>query len=119
MTFWRNEVAQPVLDEDVARAIAEQRAILAGDPHSAAAHFALGTLLHFSGDTAAAVRSFEQAIECDPDYAAPHVSLGRILAVRGDSEAAWLHARAAERLGDWSLRDQLQRYPDATRRSRT
>jgi tetratricopeptide (TPR) repeat protein len=116
MTFWRSEVAQPVLDEDVARAIAEQRATLSRDPHCAAAHFALGTLLHFSGDAAGAVRCFEQAIASDASYAAAHVSLGRIHALRGDSAAAWRHARAAERLGDRSLVEQLERYPNAVPR---
>ena len=115
MSFWSREVAQPALDHDVARAIEEQRAALARDPASAPAHFALGTLLHFSGDTTASVACFERAIELDPAYAAPHVSLGRIRALQGDAEAAWRHARAAEGLGDRSLRDQLERYPGALR----
>ncbi|HUI40601.1 MAG TPA: hypothetical protein VL523_01415 [Terriglobia bacterium] len=113
MSFWRREVAQPALDQDVERAIAEQRAILARDPRDAPAHFALGTLLHFRGEAAAAIRCFERALELDTAYAAPHASLGRIRAVEGDSEAAWRHAREAARLGDRSLLDQLERYPGA------
>jgi tetratricopeptide (TPR) repeat protein len=110
MSFWRREVIQPVLDRDIELSIAEQRAILERDPRNAKAHFALGTLYHFSGKRHGAVSHFEQAIELDPAYASPHVSLGRILAVEGNDQEAWRHAREAERLGDPSLAEQLQRY---------
>lgn len=115
MSFWRQEVAQPMLDRDVEAAMAEQRAILERDPGNARAHFALGTLAHFRGDSAAAMRSFCKATELDPAYAAPHVSLGRICAVEGHYDSAWRHAREAERLGDSSLVEQLERYPHAAR----
>ena len=110
MSFWRREVIQPVLDRDIELSIAEQRAILEQDPRSAPAHFALGTLYHFCGDCHAATSYFEQAIQLDPTFAAPHVSLGRILAVEGNDQEAWKHAHEAERLGDRSLIDQLERY---------
>ena len=110
MSFWRKEVVQPALDKDVEEAIAEQQAILRQNARNAGAHYALGTLTHFKGDVGAAITHFLAAIELDPSYAAPHVSLGRILAVEGDHQAAWEHARAAERLGDRSLLDLLQRY---------
>lgn len=110
MSFWRREVVQPILDRDVEREIAEQRAILGRDPRNAPAHFALGTLHHFCGDRQAAVSHFEQAIDLDATYAAPHVSLGRILAVEGHDQEAWEHGRTAERLGDRSLIEQLERY---------
>ena len=116
MSFWRQEVAQPALDEDVERAIAEQRAILDREPANARAHFALGTLLQFSGHIETAAGCFERAIACDPRYAAPHASLGRLRAVQGDSAAAWRHAREAERLGDRSLLELLERYPNAAPR---
>jgi tetratricopeptide (TPR) repeat protein len=110
MSFWRQEVVQPVLDNDVEEAIREQQAILQHNARNAGAHFALGTLTYFKGDREAAVAYFKQAIELDPNYAAPRVSLGRILALEGDYLAAWEQARAAERLGDRSLRDLLERY---------
>jgi tetratricopeptide (TPR) repeat protein len=110
MSFWRREVVQPILDQDIELNIAEQRSILEQDPRNAPAHFALGTLYHFCGDRNAAVSHFEQAIDFDPTYAAPHVSLGRILAVEGNGREAWEHARTAERLGDRSLVEQLERY---------
>jgi tetratricopeptide (TPR) repeat protein len=111
MSFWRREVVQPILDRDIELNIAEQRTILEQDPHNASAHFALGTLYYFSANRHAAVSHFEQAIELDPSYAAPHVSLGRILALQGSDQEAWAHAREAERLGDRSLVEQLERYP--------
>ena len=111
--MWRREVIQPALDGDVRAAVAEQRAILERDPVNPRAHFALGTLSHFRGETGAAVALFLRAIELDPGYAAPHLSLGRIYAVERRYDEAWKHARQAERLGDRSLVEQLERYPGA------
>ena len=110
MSFWRREVVQPILDREIESSISEQLAIIEQDPRNARAHFALGTLYHFSGKRRAALSHFEQAIKLDPAYAAPHVSLGRILAVEGHDQEAWKHAREAERLGDRSLLEQLERY---------
>jgi tetratricopeptide (TPR) repeat protein len=110
MSFWRREVVQPTLDRDIELNIAEQRAILEQDPRNAPAHFALGTLHHYCGNRQAAIEHFEKAIHLDPAYSAPHVSLGRILAIDGYEQEAREHARAAERLGDRSLAEQLERY---------
>ena len=118
MSFWRREVVQPILDRDIGLNIAEQRSILEQDPRNAPAHFALGTLYHFCGDRKAAVSHFEQAIDFDPTYAAPHVSLGRIFAIEGSDREAWGHAREAERLGNRSLVEQLERYPAGESESR-
>ena len=114
MSFWRDRVIQPALDTDVDAAVREQQAILVRDPRNAPAHFALGTLAYFRGQVDAAVSNFLRAIELDPAYAAPHVSLGRIYIVSGNYDEAWQHAREAERLGDRSLVEQLERYPRAT-----
>ncbi|HEV2176537.1 MAG TPA: tetratricopeptide repeat protein [Terriglobia bacterium] len=110
MGFWRRELIQPALDRDVQAEIAEQQAILERDPGNASAHFALGTLAHFQGATDSAVAFFRKAIELDPTYAAPRVSLGRICVVLGRDDEAWEHARAAARLGDRSLVEQLARH---------
>ena len=110
--FWRREVIQPALDRDLDSALAEQRAILERDPENAPAHFALGTLSYLQGRTDEAMVLLLRAIELNPAYAAPHLSLGRIYAVRGAHELAWKHAREAERLGDRSLVEQLERYPN-------
>ena len=110
--FWRDEVIQPGLNRDVDDAVAEQHAILAKDPNNAKAYFALGTLLHFQGQTEQAIQHFQRSIELDPGDAAPHLSLGRIYAVRGEYELAWKHARAAEALGAHELVEMLERYPE-------
>ena len=113
MSFWRQDVVQPIFDRDVEACVAEQLAILERDPRNARAHFALGTLAQFCGDSASAIAYFRKASELDPTAAAPHVSLGRIYAVASDYDLAWQHAREAERLGDRSLVEQLERYPNA------
>jgi tetratricopeptide (TPR) repeat protein len=112
MSFWRQEVIQFALNQDLEAAIAEQKAVLERDPNNARAHFALGTFAHFKGKIDAAVTHFLRSIELDSSLAAPHVSLGRIYAVQGDYDSAWKQAREAERLGDWSLVEQLGRYPN-------
>ncbi len=113
MGFLREKVIQPHLDYDVQAAVAEQRSILERDPKSPQAHFALGTLSHLQGQTDTAIEFLLKATELDPTYAAPHVSLGRIFAVRGLYDLAWKYAREAEHLGDRSLVEQLERYPNA------
>ncbi len=110
MSFWRKDVIQPALDRDLKDAIEEQQAILERDPTDPRPHFALGTLYHFHGQPDAAIACFLKAIELDPNYPAPHVSLGRIYAVKGLNDLAWKHAREAERLGDRSLVEQLERF---------
>ncbi len=112
MSFWRQQVIQPALDRDLEAAIAEQQAILERDPRNPRAHFALGSLFHLRGETETAIALYLKAIECDFEYAAPHVGLGRIYAVRGLYDLAWKHAREAESLGDRSLVEQLERYPN-------
>ena len=104
-----------MLDQEVEAGMAEQQALLEADPGNARAHFALGTFAHFRGDSASAIDHFRKAIELDPNDPAPHVSLGRIRAVEGDYDAARQHACEAERLGDRSLVEQLNRYPNVVR----
>ncbi len=112
MSFWRDKVIHPSLDRDPAAAAAEQRAILERDPRNPKANFVLGTICHMQGEIDAAIGFYLKAIELDARYAAPHVGLGRIYAVRGLYDLAWKHAREAERLGDRSLVEQLERYPN-------
>jgi tetratricopeptide (TPR) repeat protein len=110
MSFWRRDIIQPALDHEIQAEMAEQRVTLAREPNNARAHFALGTLSHFRGRTDEAIASYLRAIELDPNYPAPHVSLGRIWAVQARYDEAWKHAREAERLGDPSLVEQLERH---------
>ena len=111
-SFWRKKVIQPVLNNDVDIAVAEQKSILEKDPNNAKAYFALGTLSHFQGEVEQAMQYFQKSIEHDPAEAAPHLSIGRLYAVRGDYEQAWKHARAAEALGVLDLVQMLERYPN-------
>jgi len=110
--FWRDNLIQPSLDNDVDEAVAEQQSILAKDPNNANAYFSLGTLAHFRGEIDQAMHYFQKSIELNPASAAPHLSLGRLQAVRGDYAAAWKHARAAEALGANDLVQMLERYPN-------
>ena len=114
MSFWRDQVIQPALNADLESAIEEQQELLRRDSSNPRPYFALGTLAHLRGDTEAAIQFFLKAIELDPSYAAPHASLGRIHAVEGNDDLAWQYAREAERLGDASLFQQLERYPAVT-----
>jgi lipopolysaccharide biosynthesis regulator YciM len=114
--FWRKEVIEPGLARDVEAAVAEQQAIVERDPANVRAHFALGTLYHFKGDTPRAIRFFRKALELDPSYAAAHVCLGRIYAVQGNYSLAIDHACAAERLGSRELVELLERYPNLGRK---
>ncbi len=115
-SFWRKQVIQPGLDNEVDEAFAEQKAILKKDPQNAQAWFALGTLSHFQGEIEQAMQYFQKSIEFDPSSAAPHLSLGRLYAVRGEYQLAWKHARAAEALGASDLVQMLERYPNVAKR---
>lgn len=108
--FWRDQVIQSSLNHDVELAVAEQEALLKKDPNNAPAYFALGTLSHFQGEVEKAIQFFEKAIQIDGEYAAPHLSLGRLYAVKSSYELAWKHARAAEKCGDRSVVEMLERY---------
>jgi tetratricopeptide (TPR) repeat protein len=112
MNFWRQQVIQPALDGDLNAAIQEQIATLERDPSNPRTCFALASLRYLQGDKNAAVRLFQQAIALDPQCGAPHASLGRIYAVEGRYEDAWRHAHEAARLGDRSLLEQMERYPN-------
>ena len=61
--FWRDNVIQPALNNDVEEAVAEQKSILAKDPNNAKAYFALGTLSHFQGEIEQAMQYFQKSIE--------------------------------------------------------
>ena len=115
MSFWRKKVIEPALEAEEQAVIHEQQNLLEKHPTDPKTCYALGTMAHLRGQVDAAIRYFLTASELDPSYAAPCVSLGRIYAVQGRNDLAWKHARDAERLGDRSLLEQLERYPAATK----
>ena len=111
-SFWRGDVIQSALSNDVDAAVAEQQSILAKDPNNAHAYFALGTLSNFQGAIDQAIQYFQKSLELDSANPAPHLSLGRIYALRAEYDLAWKHARAAEALGARDLVEMLERYPN-------
>lgn len=113
MSFWRKQVIDPALGSEEQATIREQQELLEKDPANPKPYYALGTLAHLRGQVDDAIRYFLTAIELDPACAAACVSLGRIYAVQGENSLAWKYARDAERLGDRSLVEQLERYPNA------
>ena len=115
MSFWRKDVIQPALAAEEEATIREQEELLRKDPADPKPYFALGTMAQIRGHAEGAVQYFLKAIEIDPSFSPPRVSLGRIYALWGQNEAAWKCAREAERLGDRSLVEQLERYPTVTK----
>lgn len=115
MSFWRKHVIDPALGAEEQAAIREQQHLLEQNPSDPKPLYALGSLAHLRGHVDDAMRYFQAAVDLDPSYAAPHVSLGRIYAVQSKTDLAWRHAREAERLGDRSLVEQLERYPNAAK----
>lgn len=108
--FWRKEVIEFALDQDVERHIAEQKAAIAANPNYARGYLNLGLLYQIQFQQDLAVEHFLKALSLDPYLADAHVSLGRVYAVRGEMEKAWEHARVAADLGNKGLLEQLQRY---------
>ena len=113
--FFRKEVIEPALDEETERHIREQQAAIEADPAAAKPHHNLGALYRLQGKTAQAEEQFRKALSLDPNSAESYVELGQMCVVREDYQAAWLHAKAAAKLGDSQLLKLLERYPGVTR----
>ena len=101
------------LDRDVNMEIAHQREILAEHPRSAQAHFNLAMLHHSQGRRQEAVMEFLEAIDCDPSFARAYRKLGEVFVAAGQYERAAWYARTAANLGDRTLLDAFERYPQA------
>ena len=111
-TFWRDEIIGEVLARDVDEAVREERSLVEAHPEVSRPYCRLGVLRHFQGRRDEAIGCFQKSVELDAAAAEPHIHLGRIYAMEEDYELAWKHARQAEKLGDPSLREQLERYPN-------
>jgi tetratricopeptide (TPR) repeat protein len=105
--------ARFALDRDVELEIERQREALAADPRSAAAHYNLGLLLYSQGHVTEAIAEYEAAIECDPLSARSNRSLGEAYVGLGNFEQAKKFATRAAELGDRSLLEMFERYPNA------
>ena len=110
--FWREEVISNVLSNDVDEAVREEEGIIEEFPSEARPYFRLGILFYFQGKKQQAVDCFEKCIKLNPEIVGPHIHLGRLHAMNQNYELAWKYAFKAEKLGDSSLREQLERYPN-------
>ena len=108
--FWRKDVIEFALNDDVERHIAEQEAAIAANPQYVRGYFNLGLLYQIQYKQDLAVEYFLKALSLDPHLAEAHVSLGRVYAVRGEMEKAWEHAHIAAAMNRTELLDQLLRY---------
>ncbi len=113
--FFRKEVIEPALDEETERLIREQQMAIEANPAAAKPHHNLGALYRLQGKTAQAEEQFRKALSLDPSSAESHVALGQMRVVREDYQSAWVHAKAAAKLGDTHLLKLLERYPGVTR----
>jgi tetratricopeptide (TPR) repeat protein len=95
VSFWRDEVIQPILDAGTEEAAAEQLAWAAAEPANPAPYYHLAQLYRTQGKREAALGLLLEAVRLDAGFAKAHVALAQMYAVAGDSAAAWRHARAS------------------------
>jgi cytochrome c-type biogenesis protein CcmH/NrfG len=110
MSFWRDEVIDPMLDDQTRRAIAEQLDWIRRDPSDARPYRNLADLYRMQGRQDEALGLLLESARLDPDDARAQVGLCEIYAIREDYAAAWRHARAAEAAGSRTGVDLLERY---------
>jgi tetratricopeptide (TPR) repeat protein len=109
---WTRELVDFALNRDVNAEIEEQRRILKADPRSARAHLDLGLLYYSQRRVGDAIAEYEAAIECDPLFVAAYRRLGELYVSVGEYERAVQYAREAAALGDRTLLEMFERYPD-------
>lgn len=110
MSFWRQEVIQPALDDETRRQMEEQRAWIAREPGNARPYYHLAQFYRVQGRREEALGLLLEAVRLDDGYAAAHAALAEIYAVKEDYQAAWQHARAAGKAGDSRAAEMLRRY---------
>ncbi len=101
-----------MLANDVNDAVREEEGLIETFPGDARPYFRLGVLFYFQGKEKKAVDCFKKCIKLNPEIADPHIHLGRLHAMNENYDLAWKYAFEAEKLGDPSLREQLERYPN-------
>jgi tetratricopeptide (TPR) repeat protein len=110
MGFWREEVADPALDDQTRRAIEEQRGAIAAEPANPRPYYNLALLYRMQGKQDEAVALLLEAVRLDATFAPAHVGLAEIYAIRDDPAAARRHADLAAAQGDPRAREMLQRW---------
>ena len=110
MSFWRQEVIQPALDEETRRHMEEQRAWIEREPTNARPYYHLAQFYRIEGRQEEALGLLLEAVRLDESFAEAHGSLAEMYAVMEDYEAARRHARAAEQGGDSRAAELLRRY---------
>jgi len=110
MGFWRDEVIEPILDDGMRQAIAEQVAWIAREPGNARPYYQLAQLYRTQGRQEEALGLLLESVRLDPALADAHVSLTEIYCVRNDMAAAWRHARDAAGAGNGNAVALLERH---------
>jgi Tfp pilus assembly protein PilF len=100
MSFWRDRVIDPMMDERTVREIGEQVQWISREPGAADPYVNLAALYRTQQRHDAALGLLLEAVRLDPGHAGAHLALCQIYSVSGDYVAAWRHARLAERAGE-------------------
>ena len=110
MSFWRNEVIDPMLAEQTQREIDEQMLWIAREPANPDPYVNLASLYRIQNRPDEALGLLLEAVRLKPDHADGNVALCEMYSVAGDYPAAWRHARAADVAGDSAGVELLTRH---------
>jgi len=110
VSFWRKDVIDFALSDETRRQMAEQLAWIERDRANPRPYYHLAQFCRMEDRQEEALGLLLEAVRLDPAFAAAHVSLAEIYAIRGDYPAAWSHAREAEKNGDRSAVELLERH---------
>jgi tetratricopeptide (TPR) repeat protein len=110
MSFWRKDVIEPALDQDMLRLIEEQKAWIAREPANPRPYYNLAQFYRMTHRQEEALGLFLHAAALDEGFADVHLALVEMYAVKQDYAAAWRHARKASASGDARGVELLGRY---------
>ena|SRR3989442_11958481 len=116
---WVRGLVEFALDHDVNREIESQRRAIEDDPGSAVPHFNLAVLYYSQKRIDEAIAEYEASIRCDPTLARAYRELGEVYVNIGDYERARQYAQEAAALGDKTLQEMFERYPNNGQASTT
>ncbi|HJZ69847.1 MAG TPA: tetratricopeptide repeat protein [Blastocatellia bacterium] len=109
---WLRDLVEFALDHDVNREIEGQRRLIEENPGSAVAHFNLAVLYYSQRRVGEAIAEYEVSIKCDPTLGRAYRKLGEVYINIGDYERARQYAQEAAALGDKTLQEMFERYPE-------